>query len=80
MNRRKKAAEQWGLSVSQSYVHEHEGLIPPFIAIGAREKAIPQGEIDAINEARIAGKTDDEIRLLVKQLLANRKTIGTQAV
>ena len=79
MNRRANAADQWGMSKSQTYVHEHEGLLPPFIAIGSRAKALPQYEVDAINEARIAGKSDDEIRLLVKQLVENRKLIGKEA-
>jgi prophage regulatory protein len=33
----------------------------------------PSDEIDAINSARIAGKTDEEIRALVVKLEADRK-------
>ena len=49
-----------------------KGLMPPLISIGARAKALPAHEVDAINAARVAGKTEDEIRALVKRLQAAR--------
>jgi len=36
----------------------------------------PACEVEALNAARIAGKTDDEIRSLVTRLEAARKTPG----
>jgi prophage regulatory protein len=53
-----------------------DGLMTPPVNIGARSVGWPSSEIDAINAARIAGKTDDEIRALVKQLVAKRKQAG----
>ena len=48
------------------------GLFPTGVAIGRRSKGWPSDEVQAINGARIAGKSDDEIRELVKTLHAKR--------
>ena len=45
----------------------------PPIKQGKRSSAWPLSEVLAINRARIAGKTDDEIRSLVLELVAHRK-------
>jgi prophage regulatory protein len=50
-----------------------EGLLTPPIKQGKRSSAWPLSEVLAINRARIAGKTDDEIRSLVLELVAHRK-------
>jgi prophage regulatory protein len=44
------------------------------VQIGARAVGWPDSELEALNAARIAGKTDDEIRALVVKLEAARKT------
>jgi hypothetical protein len=43
------------------------------VSLGARAVGWPSDEVDAINSARIAGKTDEEIRALVAKLEADRK-------
>lgn len=48
------------------------GLITRPILIGARAVGFPSDEIEAINAARIAGKTDDDIRALVEYLHGQR--------
>lgn len=55
------------------YAKVKDGLIPRPVSIGGRSVAWPEPELQAINRARIAGKTDDEIRALVTQLEAQRK-------
>jgi prophage regulatory protein len=35
----------------------------------------PSDEVDAINSARIAGKTDEEIRILVAKMEADRQGV-----
>ena len=52
-----------------------EGLWTNGVAIGKRAKGWPDYEVDAINAARIAGKSDAEIRDLVKVLHAKRKEL-----
>jgi prophage regulatory protein len=49
------------------------GLFTAGIHIGQRAKGWPDYEVDAINSARIAGQSDEEIRELVKALYAWRK-------
>ena len=43
------------------------------MSLGARAVGWPSDEVDAINSARIAGKTDEEIRTLVAKLEDDRK-------
>lgn len=50
----------------------HAGLFTMPVQIGQRAVGWPSGEIAAINQARIAGKSDSEIRELVNQLHAAR--------
>jgi prophage regulatory protein len=52
---------------------QHDTCTSP-VALGARSVGWPASEIAAINGARIAGKSDDEIRDLVAKLHAARKT------
>lgn len=49
------------------------GLFVPPVKLGPRSSGWPQHEVDAINAARVAGKVDDEIRQLVRKLVALRK-------
>jgi prophage regulatory protein len=50
-----------------------QGLFTPPVPIGARAVGWPAAELAMLNAARIAGKTDDEIRALVAKLEAARK-------
>ncbi len=54
-----------------------EGLFTAGVAIGQRAKGWPDYEVDAIITARIAGKTDAQIRELVKALHAKRTELAT---
>jgi Predicted transcriptional regulator len=63
-----------GLSRSTVYHHVKEGLLPPPVSIGARAIGWPDHEIKAITAARIAGKSDNEIRALVKSLVVARQS------
>ncbi|HRN76597.1 AlpA family phage regulatory protein [Ottowia sp.] len=49
-----------------------DGLFTEPVKIGARSSGWPDYEVEAINAARIAGKTEDEIRVLVRRLHAKR--------
>jgi prophage regulatory protein len=65
-----------GDSRSAAFEKRKAGLLPDPISIGARAKAYPEHEILAINSARIAGATDDQIRDLVKRLHTDRKNFA----
>lgn len=49
-----------------------EGLFTAPVQIGQRAVGWPDYEVESINAARIAGKSDEEIRNLVKRLHAKR--------
>jgi prophage regulatory protein len=64
-----------GYSRSTLYARIAQGLWTRPVKLGLRSSAWPDDEAAALNAARIAGKTDDEIRSLVVQLEAARKTL-----
>jgi prophage regulatory protein len=51
------------------------GLWPKAVSIGIRSVGWPSDEIIAINAARIAGQTDEQIRDLVKRLHFKRNEL-----
>lgn len=63
--------DQSGFSRSAIYREIKAGLWTPPVKLG-RASGWPEYECDALTAARIAGKTDDEIRDLVKTLVAAR--------
>jgi len=67
------AQTQSGYSRSTIYLRITQGLWPRQISLWPRAVGWPATEIDALNAARISGKTDDEIRQLVRQLESARK-------
>lgn len=67
---------QSGLSRSTIYLRISQGLWTKPISLGARAVGWPSHEVSAINLARIAGKTDEEIRALVVKLEAARKQVA----
>jgi prophage regulatory protein len=62
-----------GASRSTIYLRIQQGLWPKPVRLGPRSVGWPVGEVAAINAARIAGMTDDQIRALVIKLEAARK-------
>jgi len=70
---RRAAVEQaTGYSRSTIYRKIKGGLFSSPISIGGDRVAWPKSEIEALNKARIAGKSDDEIKQLVIELHAAR--------
>ena len=63
-----------GLSRSTIYLRIAQGLWTKPVSLGARAVGWPSNEVAAINAARIAGKSDEEIRALVMKLEAARKS------
>lgn len=64
-----------GRSRSAHYLDIQQGLFTLPVAIGARAVGWPADELAALNAARIAGKSDSEIRALVAKLQAARKEV-----
>jgi len=63
-----------GLSRSTIYLRIAQGLWTKPVSLGARAVGWPSSEVAALNGARIAGKTNEEIRALVTKLEAARRT------
>lgn len=61
-----------GLARPTVYLRIKLGLFTSPVKLSARAVAWPRHEVDAINSARIAGRSDDEIKQLVQQLEAAR--------
>ena len=61
-----------GKSSSTLYRDIQKGVLTKPVSIGGDRVAWPANEIQAINQARIAGKSDDEIMALVIELEALR--------
>lgn len=73
--RLRDACTQQAKSRSAFYLDISTGLMTRPVKLGTAS-AWPAHEIDAVNRARIAGKTDDQIRQLVKKLEADRKAMA----
>lgn len=61
-----------GLSRTSHYRDIKLGLFTPPVSIGARAVGWPSFEVVALNDARIAGRSEDEIRTLVTDMKAAR--------
>jgi prophage regulatory protein len=59
-------------STASVYNNIRDGLWTDPVKIGRRSVGWPAGDVQAINKARIAGKSDSELRELVTRLHANR--------
>ncbi len=62
-----------GRGKSTHWADIEDGLCTRGVKTGPRSVGWPASELAALNKARIAGATDDEIRALVKQLEAKRQ-------
>ena len=70
---------QFGKGRSAIYQDIKDGTCPPLIPVSTRKNgsaaaaALPASEAQALIRARIAGKSDDELRALVRDLIAKRQ-------
>lgn len=65
---------QSGYSRSTIYLRMSQGLWTRPVSLGARAVAWPASDVVALNAARITGKSDDQIRVLVLKLEAERRS------
>lgn len=68
-----EARSKTGDGHANFYVKIRDGLLTRPVKIGARASRWPLHEIEGIVKARIAGKSDDDIRALVNELHAQRQ-------
>ncbi len=67
---------QTGKSRSTLYKDISEGLFTKPVSIGDRAVGWPDYEVEAVNAARVAGKTKSELRKLVADLEAERTAVA----
>ncbi len=65
-----------GLSRSTVYLRISQGLWTRPVNLGGRAVAWPADEVEALNAARIAGQSDEQVRALVRRLEASRTKAG----
>ncbi|MEW5787255.1 MAG: AlpA family phage regulatory protein [Pseudomonadota bacterium] len=73
-----EARAVFGVSTATYYEWISKGLMTPGVSIGVRSVAWPDHELQAIARARVAGLTDDEIKILVKDLMAGRAKLAEE--
>ena len=71
------AKTQSGYSRSTIYLRIAQGLWTKPVSLGPRAVGWPAHEVDALNAARISGKSDTQIRELVEALHTKRKDVMT---
>jgi prophage regulatory protein len=71
--RRRPVQDETGYSRSTLYARVAEGLFTKPLKLGGRTVGWPAAEVAEINRARIASRSDDEIRQLVRRLEAARQ-------
>jgi prophage regulatory protein len=74
IHRLPQVAATLGLSRSTVWLRVKQKELTPPVRLGSRAVGWPANEISAINAARIAGKTGNEIREIVARLVAERQT------
>ena len=68
-----EAKQRLARSHTQIYRDIGDGVLPPPVKIGPRCVAFIEAELDAVSSYRIAGKSADEIKKLVVDLIAARQ-------
>lgn len=73
------SCDVFGVRTATFYEWIKLGLMTPGVSIGTRSVAWPDHELRALAAARIAGKSDVEIKQLVRDLIAARAQAGKAA-
>lgn len=76
--RRPGLCARTGKSMSSNYRDIDDGLLTKPLPIGDRAVGWPDYEIEAINQARLWGKSDEEIKKLVSWLMEARAMAASQ--
>ncbi len=64
--------DRTGKPKSTVYREIGEGLLPPPVRISERASGWPDNEIDAVNHARLLGKSNEELKEIVSGLVRAR--------
>ena len=72
----KPITARYGMAQSTVYAAAKNGEFPPPIKLGERISGWLESEVDAVINARIRGESTEQIKELVKSLVAARQTVG----
>lgn len=78
--RSKHVLDRRGDAKSTLWEQVNDGTFPPPIKIGCRAVGWVETEVEAVIAARIAGRSDEEIRNLVAKLVAARRETEIEAL
>jgi prophage regulatory protein len=67
---------QRGVSRSAHYLDVQEGRFTRPVPLNGRARGWPMYEVETLNAARIAGKSEAEIKALVRKLEERRKSLA----
>lgn len=74
--RRSPVLTKTGRSKSSLLLDEKNGLFVPPISIGSRAVAYIKHEVDAVIDARVQGKSNEQIKQLVSELINQRTKVS----
>lgn len=74
--RKPQALKMLGISKSNFHLKLNAGLLPQAIALGANSVGYFKHEVTAVLLAMATGKSQDEIKLLVKSLVEQRQQLA----
>ena len=74
--RNPEVIEKYGISKSTLYNRIKEGLMPPSISLGPRAQGFIASEVHTVLDAMCQEKTPDQIKLLVQELIQQRKKVA----
>ena len=72
--------KSYGLARGTAYEGIYRGTFPRPVKISTRSVGFLKHEVETVLQARIAGKTDDQIRALVAKIHESRKNTSAQVV
>ncbi|MFL0798214.1 MAG: AlpA family transcriptional regulator [Cellvibrionaceae bacterium] len=76
ISRRPDVLSRFGIGNTCLHSRIKEGLIPPSISLGGRSVGWLDHELDQVMAAMVAGKSKDQIKMLVDQLVDQRKLVA----
>tara|TARA_R110001606_G_scaffold399267_1_gene583102 strand:- start:4472 stop:4750 length:279 start_codon:yes stop_codon:yes gene_type:complete len=71
--RKPQVCDLAGMSNTSLFEQTRAGIFPPPISLGARAVGFFLHEVQAVLVARSVGKSDDDIKLIVKALIKQRE-------
>lgn len=74
--RKKEVLTITGLSKSSLHLRINDETMVPSISLGERAVGFIESEVQAVLAAMVAGKNKDELRLLVRDLVAKRQQLA----